>query len=102
MMDYSTYRSPRNSAVSFAGALREHPARNRFEGYQFSLLAPPLPGAGVRVAESNQVRSARAVAPSLRALVARTGNRCPECAGPLVNGEGCVACPVCGFCRRGW
>ncbi len=102
MMRYSAYHSPRNSVVSFAGALRERSARNRFEGYQFSLLAPPLPGAGVHLAASNQLRSARAVAPSLRALVARTGNRCPECAGPLVNGEGCVACPVCGFSRRGW
>jgi hypothetical protein len=25
------------------------------------------------------------------------GPRCPECAGPLVFGEGCQACPVCGF-----
>ena len=25
------------------------------------------------------------------------GPRCPECAGPLVHGEGCQVCPVCGF-----
>lgn len=23
--------------------------------------------------------------------------RCPDCGGPLVFGEGCHACPVCGF-----
>ncbi len=32
----------------------------------------------------------------LRRFAAR-GPRCPECAGPLVFGEGCQACPVCGF-----
>jgi len=25
------------------------------------------------------------------------GPRCPDCAGPLVFGEGCHVCPVCGF-----
>ena len=25
------------------------------------------------------------------------GPRCPECAGPLVFGEGCSLCPVCGY-----
>ncbi len=24
------------------------------------------------------------------------GPRCPQCAGPLVFGEGCSLCPVCG------
>ncbi len=24
------------------------------------------------------------------------GPRCPQCAGPLVFGEGCSVCPVCG------
>jgi uncharacterized Zn finger protein (UPF0148 family) len=23
--------------------------------------------------------------------------KCPECGGPLVYGEGCLACPVCGY-----
>ena len=23
--------------------------------------------------------------------------RCPDCGGPLVNGEGCATCPVCGY-----
>jgi len=27
--------------------------------------------------------------------------RCPDCGGPLVHGEGCLACPVCGFSRCG-
>ncbi len=25
--------------------------------------------------------------------------RCPDCGGPLVHGEGCLACAVCGFSR---
>jgi|GEM_PF-5306203 len=25
------------------------------------------------------------------------GPRCPHCAGPLVFGEGCNLCPVCGY-----
>lgn len=32
----------------------------------------------------------------LRRIVAH-GPRCPDCAGPLVSGEGCRVCPVCGF-----
>jgi hypothetical protein len=32
----------------------------------------------------------------LRRMEAR-GPRCPDCAGPLVFGEGCSVCPVCGF-----
>lgn len=27
--------------------------------------------------------------------------RCPDCGGPLVHGEGCVTCPVCGYSRCG-
>jgi hypothetical protein len=99
MMRYSPYRFSRTNAAQLAGAVRERSAHNRFEGYQFSLLAPPR---ATRRADYGQPYTARAVAPSLRSLVARTGNRCPECSGPLVNGEGCVACPVCGFSRQGW
>lgn len=29
--------------------------------------------------------------------IAMTGPRCPDCAGPLIYGEGCHLCPVCGF-----
>ena len=32
----------------------------------------------------------------LRRIEAR-GPRCPDCAGPLVFGEGCHVCPVCGY-----
>ena len=32
----------------------------------------------------------------LRRLLAY-GPRCPDCAGPLVFGEGCSLCPVCGY-----
>lgn len=27
--------------------------------------------------------------------------RCPDCGGPLVHGEGCISCPICGFSRCG-
>jgi len=27
--------------------------------------------------------------------------RCPDCGGPLVHGEGCATCPVCGYSRCG-
>lgn len=27
--------------------------------------------------------------------------RCPDCGGPLVHGEGCATCPVCGFSHCG-
>ena len=29
------------------------------------------------------------------------GPRCPDCAGPLVFGEGCQLCPVCGYSACG-
>ena len=74
-------------------------APSRFDGYQYSLLAPPAPHA-VPVRESDSY-AVRAAAPALRPLVRRYNSRCPECAGPLVSGEGAVACPVCGFSRRG-
>lgn len=32
----------------------------------------------------------------LRRMLA-SGPRCPDCAGPLVFGEGCNLCPVCGY-----
>jgi uncharacterized Zn finger protein (UPF0148 family) len=28
-------------------------------------------------------------------------SRCPDCGGPLVHGEGCIRCPICGFTRCG-
>lgn len=28
---------------------------------------------------------------------ATMGPRCPHCAGPLVFGEGCSVCPICGY-----
>jgi hypothetical protein len=70
-----------------------------FDGYQFSLLAPPVPRA--TPPRESDPYAVRAVAPALRPLVRRYNSRCPECAGPLVSGEGAVACPVCGFSRRG-
>ncbi len=32
---------------------------------------------------------------------AATGLACPECGGPLVHGEGCALCPVCGYSNCG-
>ena len=29
------------------------------------------------------------------------GPRCPDCTGPLVFGEGCNLCPVCGYSACG-
>ena len=38
-------------------------------------------------------------APEIRRLrrVVAYGPRCPDCAGPLVFGEGCQLCPICGY-----
>ncbi len=36
----------------------------------------------------------------LRRMIA-SGPSCPDCAGPLVFGEGCRVCPVCGFSACG-
>lgn len=74
-------------------------APSRFDGYQYSLLAPP--SERVATVRESDPYAVRAVAPALRSLVRRYNSRCPECAGPLVSGEGAVACPVCGFSRRG-
>jgi len=90
-----------------AGRPYLRPDRASFDGYQYSLFAPPA-GAAIDqpVVQGPNGRPApytvRAVAPALRPLMTRYSNRCPDCAGPLVNGEACVACPVCGFRRRGW
>ncbi len=37
--------------------------------------------------------------PEIRRLrrIMAYGPRCPDCAGPLVFGEGCQVCPVCGY-----
>lgn len=76
--------------------------RNRFDGYQFSLFPAPSLARGAASARSGlEPVSLRAVTPRLRPLVARHNGRCPDCAGPLVSGEGAVACPVCGFRRFG-
>ena len=32
---------------------------------------------------------------------ASMGQRCPQCAGPLVFGEGCSLCPICGYSACG-
>ncbi len=98
MMRYALGRTVRSATL-------DAPQRGRVDGYQayqFSLFAPPTVARTPSRPRAEEPYSIRAVTPSLRSLAARTGNRCPECAGPLVNGEGCVACPVCGFSRHGW
>lgn len=32
---------------------------------------------------------------------AAAGSGCPDCGGPLVRGEGCLTCPVCGYSNCG-
>ncbi|MSP22137.1 MAG: hypothetical protein EXR66_03855 [Dehalococcoidia bacterium] len=41
--------------------------------------------------------------PALRRLklVTAYGPRCPDCAGPLVFGEGCHLCLICGYSACG-
>jgi len=96
MRTASYYRT--RAGASFGPARGTMPA---YAGYEWSLLAPPLKAErGAR--QEALPYTVRSVAPSLRPLMARTGNRCPDCGGPLVSGEGCVACPVCGFRRQGW
>ena len=95
MMRYGAYRQ-RGPGGQVNGAVR----RNRFDGYQYSLF--PAPRQAASAEPDSMPHTVRAVAPALRPLMARTGNRCPDCTGPLINGEGCVACPICGFRRQGW
>ena len=45
--------------------------------------------------------TSRAVADRKLRRVAMRGPRCPDCAGPLVFGEGCRVCPVCGYSACG-
>jgi hypothetical protein len=40
--------------------------------------------------EARRLRSAR-----------QFGPRCPDCGGPLVHGEGCRLCPICGHSSCG-
>ena len=40
--------------------------------------------------------STGSASPRPRGRFVYTGPRCPQCAGPLVFGEGCSVCPVCG------
>ena len=36
-----------------------------------------------------------------RRLIQRpNGARCPDCGGPIVQGEGASRCPICGFTRQ--
>ena len=100
MLRSATMRYPRAGTSAFAAQ-----PRHRFDGYQFSLFAPPSRLANATAptrADAAEPYTVRSLPPTLRPLVARTNGRCPECAGPLVSGEACVACPVCGFRRQGW
>ena len=45
--------------------------------------------------------TSRAAADRKLRSVAMRGPRCPDCAGPLVFGEGCQVCPVCGYSACG-
>lgn len=61
--------------------------------------SPARAAAAVGGSATSAVAAAPAEAPPLRRLkrIAAYGPRCPDCAGPLVFGEGCQLCPVCGY-----
>lgn len=52
-----------------------------------TFLAPSVQMLSAAAGEERRARRAR---PAM-------GPRCPQCAGPLVFGEGCSLCPICGF-----
>jgi hypothetical protein len=37
----------------------------------------------------------------IKTLVIPRAQTCPECGGPLIHAEGCVACPICGYSACG-
>lgn len=37
----------------------------------------------------------------IRTIVLPRMSTCPECGGPLVHGEGCHTCPLCGYSACG-
>jgi len=37
----------------------------------------------------------------IRTIVVPRARACPDCGGPLIHGEGCVLCPVCGYSACG-
>ncbi|MGE3857143.1 MAG: hypothetical protein AB7G21_09330 [Dehalococcoidia bacterium] len=45
---------------------------------------------------SDTTSASAPAAPRRRRQWTYAGPRCPQCAGPLVFGEGCSVCPVCG------
>lgn len=47
-------------------------------------------------ATTTTTQSTPAALPRRRRQWTYAGPRCPQCAGPLVFGEGCSVCPVCG------
>jgi len=96
MMRYGYQRSHRSGASPRAVPARGSQAR--WDGFAYTLAAPSVVPTSASRCRSYSVMT---VAPALRPLVQRTNGRCPECAGPLVSGEASVACPVCGFSRRG-
>lgn len=57
-------------------------------------VATPIPAPGVsgHVASGGRERLRRA---------RQFGPRCPDCGGPLVHGEGCRLCPICGHSSCG-
>lgn len=50
----------------------------------------------VLVDEVTEMTTATKNATQLRLQLFRAA-RCPDCGGPLVHGEGCASCPVCGY-----
>lgn len=73
--------------------------------YTVTIEASPLrQSAEPAFAERRAADSGLATAPDVDTMQLRRlkrvvayGPRCPDCAGPLVFGEGCQLCPVCGY-----
>lgn len=78
------------------------PSLSPSAGYSSSEALALEGGGGPAVGDPTGVAGVPGVAPAeppLRRLkrIVAYGPRCPDCAGPLVFGEGCQLCPVCGY-----
>lgn len=56
-----------------------------------------MPGPYLTAAKASTL-SARRLAPTVAVVPAHV-RVCPECAGPVVHGSGCISCIACGWGR---
>ena len=64
------------------------------------MLQPDSPTTSIAPVSTAEATSTNGAPLHLRRL-AMPGPRCPDCTGPLVFGEGCRLCPVCGYSACG-